>query len=240
MASLKIGTFNVGGIHSPAKRKKILIYLTKLKLDVAMLQETHLLPPEVAKLGTLGWKVMASASYNSKARGVSILVRTSRDVTVHTTVMDPQGRFVIVDATIDKSRLLLCNIYAPNTNSSDFFLRLLNKLYAYGTTPLILGGDYNIVSSPRLDRSQMCGRKHKTQKIGIPYILNKLHLVDSWRILHPVERDYTCLSAAHGTLSRIDYMLISDSLFPRLLETGIEPILISDHALCLYQSEVTI
>lgn len=49
MASLKIGTLNVGGIHSPIKRKKILLYLKKAQIDVAFLQETHLMPPEAEK-----------------------------------------------------------------------------------------------------------------------------------------------------------------------------------------------
>lgn len=63
MASLKIGTLNVGGIHSPAKRKKNLMYLKKMQIDIAYVQETHLLPPEVEKLETMGWKVLAYNSY---------------------------------------------------------------------------------------------------------------------------------------------------------------------------------
>lgn len=77
MASLKIGSYNKGGINSPAKRKKVLLYLKKFMLDVVYLQETHLLSPEIDKLNTLGWKVLAAAPFNSKARGVVILVRNS-------------------------------------------------------------------------------------------------------------------------------------------------------------------
>lgn len=74
MVSLKIGTLNVKGIHSPAERKKTRMYLTKTKIDVAYLQEEmHLLPPEVEKLGMMGWKVLAYATFTSKARGVVII-----------------------------------------------------------------------------------------------------------------------------------------------------------------------
>lgn len=68
--------------------------------------------------------------------------------------------------------------------------------------------------------------------VGIPYIIKHLWLIDIWRSLHLLERDFTCLSAAHGTLSRIDHLLASESLFPRVLESCIEPICLSDHALC--------
>lgn len=231
MASLKVGTFNVGGIHSPVKRKKILLYLKKLHIDIAYLQETHLLPPEVAKLGAMGWRVLASAPFTSKARGVVTLIRTNHDVTIHFTLADPQGRYSITDVSLGCSRFILCNVYAPNNYSKEFFLHILSKLYSLGDVPLIFGGDFNIVSMPKLDRSSSC-RKARIPRVGIQYMTKRLHLLDIWRTLHPLERDFTCLSAAHGTLSRIDHLLISDSLFSRVIETSIEPICISDHALC--------
>lgn len=230
MANIKIGTLNVGGIHSPIKRKKILLYLKKLQIDVALLQETHLLPPEVVKLGTMGWKVIASAPFSSKARGVVILSRQTLEVNIHSSILDPQGRFAIVDVSIENTRMLLCNLYAPNVYSKQFFLHIITKLYSAGDLPIILGGDFNLVALPRMDRS--AHRSRTVPKVGIPYIARRLHLTDIWRSHHPLERDYTCLSAAHGTLSRIDYMLTSDSLFPRILDSEIEPISISDHALC--------
>lgn len=46
MANLKLGSFNVRGFNSPAKRKKILLYLNKLQLDTVYLQESDLLPLE--------------------------------------------------------------------------------------------------------------------------------------------------------------------------------------------------
>lgn len=231
MASIRIGTLNVGGIHSPIKRKKILIYLKKMQIDVAYLQETHLLPPEVEKLNTMGWKVVASAPYSSKARGVVILIRNSIEFINHQVTPDPQGRYVIVDATLDHTRLILCNLYAPNTYSKEFFLQLVNKLYMVGNVPLLMGGDFNIVSSPRMDRSSTQRTMRRRPRVGIPYICKQLRLLDSWRSLHPTEKDFTCLSAAHGTLSRIDYLLASETLFPRVLEVKIEPMCVSDHAL---------
>lgn len=148
MGSLKIGSFNVGGIKCPAKRKKVLLYLKKLMLDVA-----HMLSPEIDKLNTLGWKVLVAAPFNSKARGVVILVRNSLETVLHSTVIDSSDRYVITDTSISETRLVLCNIYAPNSYSKDFFLNLITNLLSFGNKYLILGGDFNIVASPRLDKS---------------------------------------------------------------------------------------
>lgn len=158
MASLKIGTLNVGGIHLPVIRKKLLIYLKKLQVDIAYLQETHHLPLDMEKLGTMGWKVLASvsASFSSKARGVAILIRTSVAILSHSITVDPQGRYVIADITVDQSRFTLCYVNAPNLYSKYFFfLHLGTKLYPMGDRPLLLGGGFNLVSSPRMDRSSI-------------------------------------------------------------------------------------
>lgn len=40
--ALKICSWNVGGIHNPIKRKKILSFLKKEGAHIALLQETHL------------------------------------------------------------------------------------------------------------------------------------------------------------------------------------------------------
>lgn len=55
------------------------------------------------------------------------------------------------------------------------------------------------------------------------------NLVDIWRILHPNHRDYTFYSNRHKTFSRIDLLLISQSIAKNIINTEIHPIIISDH-----------
>lgn len=50
MGSLKVVSYNVKGLHSPIKRKKILNQLRKINCQIAFLQETHLSDTEHDKL----------------------------------------------------------------------------------------------------------------------------------------------------------------------------------------------
>ncbi|XP_063819120.1 NACHT, LRR and PYD domains-containing protein 3-like [Pseudophryne corroboree] len=91
MPKLNIGSWNVGGFNSPAKRRRILFYLNKQNIDIAFLQESHLVPEEVAKLNILNWSMIVFSSYNTKARGVVILLKRHiphEILNVHT---DPTG-----------------------------------------------------------------------------------------------------------------------------------------------------
>ena len=47
---VKFVSFNVNGLNGPVKRKRVLTYLKKLKIDIAFIQETHLTPLEHRKL----------------------------------------------------------------------------------------------------------------------------------------------------------------------------------------------
>lgn len=53
---------------------------------------------------------------------------------------------------------------------------------------------------------------------------------DVWRILHPVDREYTHFSHAQSSFSRIDFFLSSSSLLSCFVDVTIEDMLISDHA----------
>lgn len=57
-----------------------------------------------------------------------------------------------------------------------------------------------------------------------------LGLGDCWRLTNPTSREYTYFSAVHKSYSHIDYFLTSSSLIPDILNTTINPIIISDHA----------
>ena len=73
-ATLNICSWNVRGIHNPIKRKKILSFLKKEHVHIAMLQGTHLSVNEHSKLKRDWVGQVVSSSFTSKSRGVAILI----------------------------------------------------------------------------------------------------------------------------------------------------------------------
>lgn len=61
-------------------------------------------------------------------------------------------------------------------------------------------------------------------------LLAKHELRDAWRTLYPTARDYIYHSSQFNSFSRLDFILVSDSLERFLLEAEVRPIIWSDHA----------
>ena len=73
--TLKLASFNVNGVLNPTKRNKILSKLRKEKVQIAMLQETHLNSLEHEKLKRMGFSKIYYSSYKSGHRqGVATLI----------------------------------------------------------------------------------------------------------------------------------------------------------------------
>ncbi len=70
----KIITLNIKGINRVVKRCKILSMLKKDKVQMALLQETHLTDPEHLKLKHDWVGQIYYFSFKSKSRGVAILI----------------------------------------------------------------------------------------------------------------------------------------------------------------------
>ncbi|XP_030046073.1 NFX1-type zinc finger-containing protein 1-like [Microcaecilia unicolor] len=97
---------------------------------------------------------------------------------------------------------------------------------------LIVVGDFNAVLDPRQDCSSAKDSQYRGVRAKEFQTFNRtLDLVDTWRILHPGEKDYTHRSRAHGTFARIDYILCARSLFHLIAAVSIGPEEVADHAM---------
>lgn len=114
---------------------------------------------------------------------------------------------------------------APNV----FFKTLFDTIAIETEGILICGGDFNVVMNHNLDTtSPKRSKKHLTKFINTS--VQEMGLIDVWRELHPVERDYTHYSVPHSVYSRIDYVLINISEIHRVTECKIGVADISDHS----------
>lgn len=85
---VKLLSFNVNGLNGPIKRKKVLMYLKKLKIDIAFIQETHLTPLERRKLKRNWIRHVVASSFNSNARGVAVLINENTPILIGETIVD--------------------------------------------------------------------------------------------------------------------------------------------------------
>ncbi|KAF7650781.1 hypothetical protein LDENG_00120640 [Lucifuga dentata] len=231
MQPLTLVSWNVRGIRSQAKKTKIMNYITKLNADICLLQETHLSQPEEKLMINPQFSQAFSACYNSRQRGVTILIHRKVPFTLNSTVIDPEGRYIIIQATIFNKTFTIVNLYAPNNDDPAFFHTLFSQISNFTANSItIIGGDFNTVLNPSIDRSNTpvnVRLSHSAKTIN--EYMDDFGLVDSWRIRNRLTREYTFFSPVHQSFSRIDFFLTSNSIIPKT-NTKIHPIILSDHA----------
>ena len=99
---------------------------------------------------------MSHGSPNS--RGVAILFKKGVDCIIHSKILDPGGRYVILKAEIKDNMSLLINIYAPNKDTNIVeFLKDLGTTLRKENLDLdeeenIILGDFNCPHNPMLDK----------------------------------------------------------------------------------------
>ena len=221
-------------MNHPVKRGKILMHLKKLNADIAFLQETHLRTADHFRLkgGWIGHTF--HSNFNSKSRGVAILINKNISFTVSSVRTDPFGRYVIVVGQLYTMPVILANIYAPNWDDPNFFTDFFTCIPRLSTHHLILGGDMNCVLSPVLDRSSPKPITLTRSAHSIHSFLKSYGIADVWRFRNPTSRGYSFYSPVHHTYSRIDYFFTDKRLLPYITKCDYKAIVISDHApLCM-------
>ncbi len=221
MHTLNILSLNVNGLNSAVKRTRVLEYLHRKSISCALIQETHLKQSDVARFQNKYYKLAAFSSAQNKTKGVLILVNRKLNLTIEHLGSDEKGRFVFIRCKIYNNRLALVSIYGPNETDSAFLTQISKTLLEEIDCPLVVGGDFNAVINPALDKSQS------------DTTATELNLIDLWRIQNIKAKDFTFFSNRHKTFSRIDYIFLSPSLISSNSSISILPILLSDHSAVL-------
>ena len=225
--NIKLGSLNVNGMNNPVKRSKVLAKLKKEKAQVLFLQETHLPQQEHEKLKRFGFRNTFYSSYKpSQKRGVAILITNAVQFEC-LEVKDTKGRFVLIKGKLENRMVTLVNVYAPPESTKCFFKTLFDTI-AIETEGILICGDYNVVMNHNLDTtSPKRSNMHLTKFINTS--VQEMGLIDVWRELPPIERDYAHYSVSHSAYSRIDNFLINTSENHRVTECKIGVADVSDH-----------
>lgn len=229
-ASLNFSTWNVKGRNEPVKRGKILSHLKSLFSDIMFLQETHLKRTAQVRLRCKWIGQIYHSNFSAKSRGTAILIHKGVPFKHNLTISDKEGRYVIVVGEVFSVPLTLVNVYGPNCDNPEFFKKVFDLIPNISDTNLIIGGDFNCVLDPYLDKSYSTKIvSSNSSKFLNSYITNS-NMFDVWRILYPTAREYSFHSQAHKLYTRIDYFILDGKLIPQVCTAKYHNIIISDHS----------
>lgn len=188
---VKFVSWNCKGLNGTLKRNKILTYIKGLGADM-FLQETHLKNRDHTSLHKAWIGHIFHSSFNSKSRRVAVLIRKSVPFILTGSILDHQGRYVIVTGKLCDSPVILANIYAPNHDDDVFIHSLISSIPNLHSHSLIKGGDFTFAQDPLLDRSS-----HRQQTLTksaklIENFSKATNLVDPWRQIYSTRREYSC------------------------------------------------
>lgn len=212
------------------QQHKVHVYLVCSGFHIALLQETHITRAEGQALQRRWRGQLFYTTYSAFARGVLIWIRAGIPFQLTRQSVDPEGRFVVVEGRLHGSDIMLSSVYAPNVDQAGIFTRLSGKLVQFLTGPVLMGGDFNTVADVAEDRS------HPPLPDSPVYRLTKIRrdwqnrwgLIDSWRVQHPGERDYS-FSALHELHVRLDTILCSPDVLAAVAHSEYLTRTLSDH-----------
>jgi exodeoxyribonuclease-3 len=236
---MKIATFNVNGIGSRLPR--LLEWLDRERPDAACLQE--LKAPDAAfprqALRDAGYEAIwhGQRSWN----GVAILARGGAPVEIRRGLpgddTDEQSRYL--EAAV--GGVLLACLYLPNGNPQpgpkfDYKLAWFDRLIAHAAglaasgQPVVLAGDFNVVPTDADIYNPKSWRKDALLQPATRAAFFELlsqGWTDALRELHPDEPIYTFWDYFRNHWPRdaglrIDHLLLSPSLRPRLVAAGVD------------------
>lgn len=231
MASLKITTWNVRDLGERAKRLAVLSHLKSQRADISILVETHLAGQKQMSLKKpwVGW--LYQAPYTTNSRGVAILIAKTVRFQLHTLKSDPQGRSLFLHASIGSLEMLLLPFYVPPPFTFDMLQTGVTFMAQHPSVPAIWAGDFNMVIAPSLDRMSLVTPSAPAPSITrFGRFLTEFALTDTWRHKHPQQIRFSCFTPSRSAMSRLDYIFLTPSLLPHLVDVGFDTRVLSDHS----------
>jgi exodeoxyribonuclease-3 len=236
---MKIATFNVNGINGRLPR--LIEWLTETQPDVACLQELKAPQdkfPEAA-LEQAGYRAIWQGQ--SRWNGVAILSRGAKPIETRRGLpgdpLDVESRYI--EAAV--GGVIVGCLYTPNGNPRpgpkfDYKLAWMARLAGHAAgliesgLPVVLAGDYNVMPTDldvyKPERWTEDALFHPDVRAALAGIVAQ-GWTDALRALHPDERIYTFWDYWRNAFGRdaglrIDHLLLSPTVAPRLIAAGVD------------------
>ena len=231
MSPWKFLSFNTRGIRNHSKRRKLFALLHNRRYDFVFLQETHSIANDY-RYWLNEWGGNAYFSHGTHlSRGVALLCKPSISYLVNHTVFDTDGRYIIVNLTVENVVLELINIYCHNIDRVDLILKIANLIRSHKWDSVIWGGDFNLVLNLDLDKVGGVQRTNFRAREKLLNVMGEFELVDIWRDRNPKGKMYTWHSNIDQALHcRLDFFVVSRHLRTSISDCSILSLLGSDHS----------
>jgi exodeoxyribonuclease III len=249
---MKVATFNINNINR--RLPNLLAWLSRAKPDVVALQELKSTDNDFPQ-ATLAKAGYGAVWHGQKTwNGVAILARNADPVLIRTALprnsKDDEARYI--EAAING--VIVTSIYLPNGNPQpgpkfDYKLDWFRKLRTHAATfikqdvPVVLAGDYtvaptalDIYPTKSWDKDALIQPKSR----AVFQSLIEQGWTDSIRKIHPSKPMFTFWDYKRNRWPRdaglrLDHLLLSPALAPRLKKAGVDRLVrgeesASDHA----------
>ena len=195
------------------------------------MQETHS-TEKSQRLWSSQWGRKIYFSHGtSNARGVAILFNWDLPIEIHNTILDENGRFLLMYSTYKQTKLLLVNIYALNKDEPHFFQALFQEVGRFSPDHVVLAGNLNVALNPDMDcKGSFCNNNRSMEVVNS--FLEANELFDAWRHFNPELKEFTWRKLKpKPSFSRLDYFLVSGSMEQFIDKVSIHYSFCSDHSL---------
>ena len=247
---MKILSYNVNGIRA-ATKKGLAEFLSTNQPDVLCIQETKAQEKDLdfAPFADLGYKSWWFSAEKKGYSGVAVFSKTepvSVEYGCGHSLFDAEGRHLLLNF----GNLAVQSLYAPSGTTGDVrqkikfewmeFFESYQEEIRRRFPSVIFCGDFNICHRPIDIHNPKANEKASgflpEERAWMENLLSRRGLIDSFRNFHPeTPHQYSWWSLRAGSRARnlgwrIDYMLATEDLRPKLLEARLLPdALHSDH-----------
>ena len=227
----RILTLNGRGLRNKLHRKAIFKYVKINKINVACLQECHILDTDIElwKKEWGGEMFVLPGSVHSK--GQTILV--SKKLNANQYAEEKFGdRILKVSFDLNDEKYSIINVYGPNNDSDkeDFLSDLFDVCVKIPDDVFYtVAGDYNMYLNEILDN--ISGAPHDSRIVKkFNDFLVGLGLLDVWRIFHSDDRLHTWSNVSAPWIARrLDFILCNEMMFDRIHSCEIVDVPHTDH-----------
>ena len=204
------------------------------KGDIICLQETHSeYQSEQIWENEWGGRLFCSHGTSSE-RGVAIHLPKNTEIEVEKICKDEDGRMLILQVQYKEVKFIVANIYAPNIDEPDIFLKVFCKIEELDGYRIMVG-DFNLALNNEIDSNDKESKNNANASEALNSYLIETHVIDVWRDRYEFERKYTFKSKIRGknVMSRIDYILVESAIVGWVDKINILPGFRSDHSAVL-------